>query len=99
MYAYPEQAVGPEQIDLYSSLVARRAAHEPFHYITGSKEFYGLEFEVSPAVLIPRPETEMLVERGIERLYDRAGSSFCEVGVGSGCISAAMLVNVPAKHE
>lgn len=98
LYAYPEQAVSPEQMDLYSSLVARRAAHEPFHYITGSKEFFGLEFEVSPAVLIPRPETEMLVERGIKRLSDKASPSFCEVGVGSGCISAALLVNVPAAR-
>lgn len=82
----------------FRECIARRAFREPFHYITGSKEFYGLEFKVSPDVLIPRPETEMLVERSIEILAEYAHPRFCEVGVGSGCISIALLVNIPAAR-
>jgi release factor glutamine methyltransferase len=55
------------------------------------QEFYGLELEVTPDVLIPRPETEMVVERALEIIGDHGFSSFCEVGVGSGCISVAIL--------
>ena len=94
--AHPEHEPDEEMRTRYFEFVKRRSAREPFHYIKGSKEFYGLEIEVSPAVLIPRPETEMLVERALSFLVGRANPMFCEVGVGSGCISVAVLVNVPA---
>ncbi len=93
--AHPDHLTTPDQTKRFRECVDRRALREPFHYITGSKEFYGLEFAVSPAVLIPRPETEMLVERGIALLGGVARPRFCEVGVGSGCISIALLVNLP----
>lgn len=94
--AHPEHEPDEVQRARYREFVKRRSAREPFHYIKGSKEFFGLEIEVSPAVLIPRPETEMLVERAISFLAGREKPMFCEVGVGSGCISVAVLVNVPA---
>lgn len=94
LIAHPEYVLsGPEE-EFFSAVVRRRSEREPFHYITGIKEFYGLEFVVSPAVLIPRPETEMLVERSIALLADCEKPAFCEVGVGSGCISISVLANL-----
>jgi release factor glutamine methyltransferase len=95
LLAHPEHTPDGEHTSRYRGLLARRAQREPFHYITGIKEFFGLEFAVSPAVLIPRPETERLVERGIEILSGVDKPRFCEVGVGSGCISIALLVSLP----
>jgi len=94
--AHPEHEPGEAQQARYLEFIERRSTREPFHYIKGSKEFYGVEIEVSPAVLIPRPETEMLVERAISFLAAREKPIFCEAGVGSGCISVAVLLNVPA---
>ncbi len=93
LIAHPDRVpeTGPKK--RYLDLIARRAGREPFHYIIGKKEFYGLEFRVTPAVLIPRPETEMLVARSIECLQEFEAPRFCEVGVGTGCISVAILVN------
>jgi release factor glutamine methyltransferase len=75
------------------NLVMRRAAGEPIQYITGRQDFYGLTFEVTPAVLIPRPETELLVEKALELLNEtnRPTPRICDVGTGSGCISIALL--------
>ncbi len=75
----------------YHSLVERRQKGEPFHYITGEKEFYGLVFEVDRSVLIPRPETELLVEEAINFLKPLDAPNFCEIGVGSGCIAVSIL--------
>jgi release factor glutamine methyltransferase len=80
----------------FQSLVERRAAREPFQYITGRQEFYGLDFAVAPGVLIPRPETETIVENALEILKNSENPRFCEVGVGSGCISVSILFNVLA---
>ena len=80
----------------FQALLERRAAREPFQYITGRQEFYGLDFTVAPGVLIPRPETEIIVENAIEILDGRENPRFCEVGVGSGCISVSILFNVAA---
>lgn len=95
LIAHPEYRPDAERTSLYLEHIARRAGGEPFHYIKGKKEFYGLDFIVSPAVLIPRPETEMLVDRSIGLLNASAQPRFCEVGVGSGCISIAILAHVP----
>lgn len=73
----------------FIKIVERRANREPFQYITGSQNFYGLDFVVSKDVLIPRPETELLVEAAIVILRENA--RFCEIGVGSGCISVTIL--------
>ncbi len=94
--AHSEDELAANQKMLFESCVRRRAKREPFQYITRRQEFYGLEFEVSPDVLIPRPETEILVEAAIDFLSNRTQARFCELGVGSCCISVSVLSQV--KH-
>lgn len=96
LIAHPEYRLTGEEESRFSAAVERRAAREPLQYITGRQEFYGLEFEVSPGVLIPRPETEMIVEAAVEFLSPKREPRFCEVGIGSGCIAVSILRNVPA---
>ncbi len=92
--AHSEDELAANQKMLFDSCVRRRAKREPFQYVTRRQEFYGLEFEVTPDVLIPRPETEILVEEAIKLLSNLENPRFCEVGVGSGCISVSILANV-----
>src|SRR5262245_3128262 len=68
LIAHGERVVAPEEIDRYLQLVARRRAGEPVAYLIGSREFYGRRFGVDPSVLIPRPETELLVDLALERI-------------------------------
>lgn len=84
--------------DHYGSLVARRAAREPSAYIIGRKEFWGLSLEVSPAVLIPRPDTELLVEAALEAIGPRRGDPLriADAGTGSGCVAIALARELPA---
>ena len=78
----------------FQNFLARRAAHEPLQYIRGQQEFFGLDFVVTPDVLIPRPETELIVEAAIEILKIKENPRFCEIGTGSGCISVSILHEV-----
>ena len=78
----------------FADFLRRRANREPLQYIRGYQEFYGLNFIVTPDVLIPRPETELIVENAVDILKAAENPSFCEVGVGSGCISVALLHEV-----
>jgi len=71
--------------------IARRARREPVQYISNRQEFYNLEFEVTPDVLIPRPETELIVEAALELLRDNSAPRVCDVGTGSGAITVALL--------
>ena len=84
--------------DHYGLLVARRAAREPSAYITGRKEFWGLSLEVSPAVLIPRPDTELLVEASLEAIGPGRGDRLriADAGTGSGCVAIALARELPA---
>jgi release factor glutamine methyltransferase len=86
-------AVDEETARRYRARLQRRAAHEPLQYVLGWEEFRGLRFRVSPAVLIPRPETEGLVEWVLE--LTRAGATVCDVGTGSGCIAGAIATARP----
>jgi len=87
----------PQFAEQYDALVARRAAREPAAYITGLKEFWGLELEVSPAVLIPRPETELIVEVATEFLRGESGPlTVADAGTGSGCLAVALARELPA---
>lgn len=81
----------------YRAWVLRRAAGEPLPYITGRIEFFGLDFAVSPAVLIPRPETELLVEAALAHVAERAGvpPRIADVGTGSGCIAVTLALQLP----
>ena len=73
----------------------RRAAREPLAYITGKREFYGRDFEVGPGVLIPRPETETLIDLALERIPRSTVQSIAEVGYGSGCIATTLAIQRP----
>lgn len=95
LIAHPEYELTDDEVARFDGFIARRANREPFQYITGRQEFYGLDFEVTPDVLIPRPETEILVEEAIKELQKLENPIFCEVGVGSACISVSILHNVP----
>lgn len=89
--AHPEFELTADRSLLFKSVLRRRAKREPFQYITGRQEFYGLQFKVTPDVLIPRPETEILVEAAVNDLSAFEDPVFLELGVGSGCISVAIL--------
>lgn len=93
---HPESAVIPADTRKFRQLVELRAAGKPLQYITGHQEFFGLDIEVTPDVLIPRPETELLVETALDLLSDgHTHVSICDVGTGSGCISLAILHERP----
>ncbi|HEY9402940.1 MAG TPA: peptide chain release factor N(5)-glutamine methyltransferase [Pyrinomonadaceae bacterium] len=94
LIAHSDDELEPHALALFRERTGRRAAGEPVQYITGRQEFYGLDFEVNPAVLIPRPETELLVEVALELLRERGTTTtplVCDVGTGSGCIPVALL--------
>ena len=87
---WPERVV--DDPTSFSALVHRRAAREPLAYITGQRGFWDLDFEVGPEALIPRPETETLIEEALERRPDRdLRLRFCDLGVGTGCILLTLL--------
>ncbi len=79
----------------FRQMIARRVAREPIAYIIGSKEFFSLDFEVTPAVLIPRPETETVVEAALKFLAMRPEPRVLDIGTGSGAIAIAIAANAP----
>src|SRR5229473_7646101 len=108
LYAHPEEQVSSVDVERFFALIARRANGEPTQHLTGKQEFWGLEFEVTPDVLIPRPETEHVIEVALDRLAvrelragrsqktDGAGLQIADVGTGSGCIAIALAKELPA---
>jgi release factor glutamine methyltransferase len=92
LYLDFEKPLKEDEIEQYRAKIRRRLNHEPLQYITGYTEFYGLRFELSPDVLIPRPETEILVEKAVEMItsFEMINSKILEIGTGSGCISIAV---------
>ena len=108
IYSHPEEKVSPADAARYFALLARRASGEPTQHLTGKQEFWGLEFEVTPDVLIPRPETEHLIEVALDRLAVREiragrkqtltgeGLQIADIGTGSGCIAVALAKELPA---
>ena len=96
LYTNFDKPVAAEQLDRLRQLVKRAAQHEPVAYLIGRCEFYSLEIEVSRDCMIPRPETELLVERAIDFLRRRSGAQFvCDLCTGCGCIAAAIAKNFP----
>jgi release factor glutamine methyltransferase len=91
LVAHSEEEIAHDALALFRERIARRAAGEPLQYITGRQEFYGLDFEVNSKVLIPRPETELLVETALELLRETHAPLLCDVGTGSGCIPITLL--------
>jgi release factor glutamine methyltransferase len=102
LYAHPEHELDAATHERYFSLIARRASGVPTQHLTGRQEFWGLDFEVTPEVLIPRPETEHVVEVALQRLGISSGGSLCDatfriadVGTGSGCVAIALAHELP----
>jgi release factor glutamine methyltransferase len=110
LYAHPEETVPGLEAHRFLSLILRRVEGEPTQYITGKQEFWGLEFEVTPDVLIPRPETEHVIEVALDRLAVREiragrkqtltgeGLQIADVGTGSGCIAIALAKELPGAR-
>jgi release factor glutamine methyltransferase len=93
LYLLFDKPVNEAHIDEYRSLVKRRSEREPLQYILGEVEFYSLTLKVTPAVLIPRPETELLVAEALDFLQSKHGAACLDIGAGSGNISIAIAVN------
>ncbi len=90
LYAHPDRELNSEEQAGYDDVIAQRSTGMPAQYITGHQEFWGLDFVVSPAVLIPRPETEHLVETVLELARGIPAPRIADVGTGSGCIALAL---------
>lgn len=91
LIAHSEYELSDKEESHFQKVLKRRANREPFQYIVGKQEFYGLDFLVTKDVLIPRPETELIVENALEVLKNVENPRFCEIGTGSGCISISIL--------
>src|SRR2546425_11612394 len=108
LYSHSEDNLTESESQTYFSLIERRAAGVPTQHLTGKQEFWGLEFEVTPDVLIPRPETEHVIEVALDRLALRElragrkqtltgeGLQIADIGTGSGCIAIALAKELPA---
>jgi release factor glutamine methyltransferase len=98
LLANPARDLSAEQQSLYDKAIARRLRHEPIQYITGQQEFFGLTLNVTPAVLIPRPETEHLVEAVLQRLPHGQPVTIADIGTGSGAIAIALAAHLPKAY-
>jgi len=96
LIAWPGQQVDADAAARFASLAARCGDGEPVAYLLGEKEFFGRRFEVTPAVLVPRPETELLVEAALARLGAKAAPQVLDLGTGSGCIAITLALECPA---
>src|SRR5712691_10237468 len=85
-------------VESFRKLIERRAAGEPLQYLTGHQEFFKLDFEVTSAVLIPRPETELIVEIALELLKGDPDPFIADIGTGSGCIAISLLHALRDAH-
>ena len=100
LYAHSEYVLEADQAARFARLIEQRAAGTPVQYLTGGQEFWGLEFEVNPSVLVPRPETEHVVEVALARLGARRGDPLivADVGTGSGCLAVALAHELPQSQ-
>ncbi len=95
LLAHSSDSLTQKEDDLFNTFIARRAGHEPLQYIKGYQEFFKLDFEVTPDVLIPRPETELIVETSLELLRKVSAPVIADIGTGSGCIAISLLHELP----
>jgi release factor glutamine methyltransferase len=95
LYARPEQTLDKAQQQAYQALIQRRLQGEPIAHITGIREFWSLALKVTPATLIPRPDSELLVERGLLHLQDVHAARVADLGTGSGAIALAIASECP----
>lgn len=98
LIAHGDALLTPDQQAHFEALVGRAARREPVPYLIGSAPFYGRDFAVTPAVLIPRPETELLVEAALQWAQGRAGLVVVDVGAGSGCIAVTLALALPGAR-
>jgi release factor glutamine methyltransferase len=96
LVAHPETIVVATDADAFTALARRRALGEPLAYLLGEKEFYGRAFDVTPDVLVPRPETELLVDLALERMRAVERPRVLDLGTGSGCIAVTLALECPA---
>ena len=95
LYQDLEYELNPEQEQIFWTLIRRRLNHEPTAYIVGRREFYGLDFYVNPHVIIPRPESELLVEIALSLAQDHRVTTIAEIGTGCGVIAISLALNLP----
>lgn len=95
VYARLRDELAAVEAERFFELVERRAGREPLQHITGRQEFFGLDFEVTPDTLVPRPETELVVTEALKRVAGTTGALVADIGTGSGCIAVAVAVNAP----
>lgn len=95
LYSELDRELGADQKDVFWNLVQRRVSGEPTAYITGRREFYGLDFYIDQRVLIPRPETELLVEKALELAQTRAIAAVADIGTGCGAIAISLARHLP----
>ncbi|KAF7598562.1 MAG: protein-(glutamine-N5) methyltransferase, release factor-specific [Candidatus Dactylopiibacterium carminicum] len=93
--AFPERGIAPEAARRFCDWLARRVAGEPVAHLLGGREFYGRPFRVVPATLIPRPETELLVELALDRLQSTQAPQILDLGTGSGAIAVSLALERP----
>ncbi len=95
LLAHDDESLDEDALLSFASLVARRAGGEPVAYLVGYREFFGRRFAVSPAVLIPRPETELIVELATARVGAGGTATILDLGTGSGCIAISLALELP----
>ena len=98
LMTHPQAPLLPKQVERFDALLARRARGEPVAYLTGQKEFFGINLQVSPAVLIPRPETEVIVHTALDLLPAEASLRFVDLGTGSGALGLAFASVFKNSH-
>jgi len=98
LYVQFERPLNGEELALFKSLLKRRLAHEPLQYIIGETEFFSLPFTVGPEVLVPRPETELLVEKVLAAAGLQSQTRILDIGTGSGNIAVSLAAHLPEAH-
>jgi release factor glutamine methyltransferase len=93
IYTQYDRPLLKSELNTLREIILRRAKHEPLQYILGSTDFYGFKFKVNNSVIIPRPETELLVELAIKSTFDKDNISILDIGTGSGCIAISIASN------
>ncbi|MHB9131931.1 MAG: peptide chain release factor N(5)-glutamine methyltransferase [Armatimonadota bacterium] len=98
LWTYPDHELDPAEEIQFASLLARRVQREPLAYLLGEWEFYGRPFHVTPSVLIPRPETELLVEAVLQWAQGHQARRIADIGAGSGAIAVTLAAEMPSLH-